>query len=117
MVMNRWPWAAAGSPASRRQAQAAARNFAWCFMAFPFVWTGEACRPSVCFFVGRNNEAYCAAARQDWRVTPSLARPTLLDRRIDRVAESLDDGLDRRSVDDERRREQNMVAARAVDGA
>ena len=41
----------------------------------------------------------------------------LFDRRFDRLAETLHDHVDCRSIDDERRRNQNMIAAHAVDRA
>src|ERR1041384_2504018 len=46
-----------------------------------------------------------------------VRRTETADRGIDRVAEPFDDRIDLLRVDDEWRREQHMVAARAVDGA
>src|SRR6476659_1495503 len=46
-----------------------------------------------------------------------VRRAEAADRGIDRVAEPLDDGIDLLRVDDERRREQHMIAARTVDRA
>src|SRR5216110_20809 len=62
--------------------------------------------------------SFCSSPSGFWFLElRGVRRAEAADRGIDRVAQPLDDGVDLLRVDDERRRDQRMIAARAVDRA